>query len=113
MAPLQLQPVFVTEVRDLIQRQNTNWQLCTGPSGMYQLSILVCQPAKQMRNYGEKRTEAKQIFLFFLLLHAENEVVQETKKRYHKDSYHGYHGSDLKSYQALSRRKRSVGMYPL
>ncbi|XP_062387173.1 platelet-derived growth factor subunit A-like [Sardina pilchardus] len=38
----------------------------------------------------------------------ENEVVQETKKRYHKDSHHGYHGSDLKSYQTLSRRKRSV-----
>ncbi|XP_063054652.1 platelet-derived growth factor subunit A-like isoform X2 [Engraulis encrasicolus] len=38
----------------------------------------------------------------------ENEVVQETKRRYHKDAYHGYHGNDMKSYQILSRRKRSI-----
>ncbi|XP_030638652.1 platelet-derived growth factor alpha polypeptide a [Chanos chanos] len=41
-----------------------------------------------------------------VLTGAENEVIQETKRRYHKD--HLYSHTDLKSPQTHSRRKRSI-----
>ncbi|KPP59455.1 hypothetical protein Z043_122622 [Scleropages formosus] len=38
-----------------------------------------------------------------------NEVIDETKQKYHKDHFSGY--SDLKSTQVHSRRKRSIDAY--